>query len=428
VVAAVCVGFASAAPSAAPSHHRRHVRFVAAVGLVRRAALPKGPAHWVASWSAAPMAPAPNTLGATGFTDQTIRNLVYTSAGGTKVRVLVTNAFGTRPLDVGHAAIAVRGKAAGTGPEIPLTFRHRRSVVIKPGAAVFTDPVALKVQPLQELAVSVFLPRATGPATVHALAQQVNYVAHGDHVLDRGGAAFTTKTFSWYYVASVDVLAPVRNLGTLVALGDSITDGVNSSTNTNSRWPNDLARRLHPRTGETLSVVDEGIGGNRLLNTAPCCGVSALARFKRDVLHRAGVREVILLEGINDIGQSQHTGASSAPHNDISAEQIIGGYRRLIAEAHAAHLRIFGATILPFRGARYWTSAGEAKREAINGWILHSGAFDGVIDFSDAVEDAGVPTMLNPAYDSGDHLHPNRRGYHAMANAIDLKMLTSQAG
>jgi lysophospholipase L1-like esterase len=284
------------------------------------------------------------------------------------------------------------------------------------------------VQPLQELTVSVFLPRATGPATEHAVAQQVNYVADGDHVLDRGGAAFTTKAFSWYFVASVDVLAPARDLGSLVAFGDSITDGVNSGTNTNARWPNDLARRLHPRTGETLSVVDEGIGGNRLLNTAPCCGVNALARFKRDVLHRAGVREVILLEGVNDIGQSEHTGASSAPHNNITANQIIAGYRRAIAEAHAAHLRIFGSTILPFQGARYWSPAGEAKREAVNDWVLHSGAFDGVINFSDAVEDAGVPTMLNPAYDSGDHLHPNRRGYQAMANAVDLNLLMSQAG
>jgi lysophospholipase L1-like esterase len=283
------------------------------------------------------------------------------------------------------------------------------------------------VQPLQQLAVSLFLPRATGPATEHAVAQQVNYMARGDHVLDPGGASFTTKTFSWYYVASVDVLAPARDLGTLVGFGDSITDGVNSGTNTNARWPNDLARRLHPRTGDTLSVVDEGIGGNRLLNTAPCCGVSALARFKRDVLHRAGIREVILLEGVNDIDQSQHTGASSAPHDDISAAQIIAGYRRLISEAHAAHLRIFGATVLPFRGARYWTPAGEAKREAINDWILHGGAFDGVIDFSHAVADAGVPTMLDPAYDSGDHLHPNRRGYQAMANAIDLSMLRSGA-
>jgi lysophospholipase L1-like esterase len=374
------------------------------------------------------MAPPAGTLGATGFTDQTVRNIVYTSAGGSKVRVLVTNAFGTRPLDVGHAAIAVRGPAATTGAEVPLTFRHRRSVVIKPGAAVLTDPVALRVQPLQELAVSVFLPRATGPATEHAVAQQVNYVANGDHVLDRGGAAFTTKTFSWYYLASVDVLAPARDLGTVVALGDSITDGVNSSTNANGRWPNDLARRLHPRSGETLSIVDEGIGGNRLLSSAPCCGVSALARFKRDVLHRAGVRAVILLEGINDIDQSEHTGASSAPHNDVSADQIIAGYRRVIAEAHAAHLRIFGATILPFRGARYWTDAGETKREAVNDWILHGGAFDGVINFSDAIEDDGVPTMLSPAYDSGDHLHPNRRGYQAMANAINLRALLSAAG
>ncbi len=432
VVAAVSVGFVSAASEP----HHRHVRFIASVAPVqgdvvraRKAGLPDAGTtpRWLACWSASPMAPSPGTLGALGFEDETVRNLIFTSTGGSDVRVLVSNAFGTRPLDIGHAAIAAQTSGAGAGPGMALSFRGHRSVVIAPGAAVLTDPVALRVRPLQELAVSLYLPSATGAATEHQVAMQTNYVAQGDHVLDRGGGAYGTKTFSWFFVASVDVLAPARTLGTVVAIGDSITDGVNSKMDANARWPNDLARRLNARAGDTLSIVDEGIGGNRLLATTPCCGVSAVGRFTSDVLHRAGVKDVILLEGVNDIGQSDHTGASSAPHTNVTTQQLIAGYRKIIAAAHAAHLKIFGGTIVPFRGAHYWTPAGEAKREAINNWILTSGAFDGVIDFAHVVQDAGVPTMLNPAYDSGDHLHPNRRGYQAMANAVNLKMLLSAA-
>lgn len=382
----------------------------------------QGRPHWVASWSASPQAATPGSLAAAGFAGQTVRNIVFTSAGGSRVRVLVTNAFGMRPLRVGHAAIGIRGQGSQA-----LLFRGRRSTVIRPGAAALSDPVPLRVAPLQALAVSLFLPQPTGPATEHAEAQQVNYVASGDHVLDRSRAAFGTRTSDWYFVSSVDVLAPARDLGAVVALGDSTTDGVGSVRGANGRWPNDLARRLQPGSGNTLSVVDEGIGGNRVLNGAPCCGESAIARFRRDVLRRAGVRDVILLEGVNDIGFSAHTGAATAPHTDVSAAQIIAGYSKLIAQAHAAHLRIFGGTITPFRGARYWTPEGEAKREAVNRWILGSGAFDGVIDFAGAVEDPGGPTMLDPAYDSGDHLHPNRAGYQAMADAVDLRMLLTGA-
>jgi lysophospholipase L1-like esterase len=422
----IAIGVATwiSSASAAQIHDRHRARLVASVTPVG------GRSHWVASWSASPQAATRGNLSELGFTDQTIRNVVFTSAGGTMVRVLVTNAFGTRPLSVGHAAVGVRGQGAGVvaGRNEPLLFRGRRSVVIAPGAAVLSDPAPLRVLPLQALVVSLFLPRFTGPATQHADAEQVNYVADGDHVLDPRGAAYGTRTFSWYFVASVDVLAPARDLGAVAAIGDSITDGVGSPANANARWPNDLARRLHLRAGTTLSVVDEGIGGNRVLNSSPCCGASAIARFKRDVVRRAGVREVILLEGVNDIGFSRHTGAASDPHAEASAAQIIAGYRELIAQAHAARLRIFGGTITPFRGARYWTLDGEAEREALNHWILTSGAFDRVIDFARVIEDPGVPTMLAPAYDSGDHLHPNRAGYQAMANAVSLKMLAPLSG
>ena len=414
--------------SAAPHRHGR-ARFVASLSPLHGGAtarsidLTRDGRHWVAIWSASPQAPTPQTLGAKGFDDQTVRNVVFTSAGGSMVRVLITNVFGSRPLLVGQAAVGIWDGGADALRNAPLTFAGRTSKVIPAGAAALSDPVPLKVAPLQRLVISLFLPRFTGPATEHAVAQQTNYVAVGDHALDTGGAAYGNHDSSWYFVAGVDALTTRRDEGAVVAIGDSITDGVASGMNLNGRWPNDLARRFAGGRGPTLSVVDEGIGGNRVLHTSPCCGVRAVARFKRDVLRRAGVKDVILLEGVNDIGFSQSRGTLNAPHTDVSAQQIIAGYRKIIGEAHAAGLKIFGATLTPFLGARYWSEAGEAKREAINDWILTSHAFDGVINFAKVVADPGDPLMLNPAYDSGDHLHPNRAGYRAMANAINLAML-----
>ncbi|MGH2891781.1 MAG: SGNH/GDSL hydrolase family protein, partial [Solirubrobacteraceae bacterium] len=221
----------------------------------------------------------------------------------------------------------------------------------------------------------------------------------------------------------VDVTSQNPGLGTLVAFGDSITDGFHSTPGADARWPNDLARRLDTRF-PTLAVADEGISGDRVLTSDECCGVNALARFDRDVVNRAGVKEVILLMGINDIGFSvTPPNPVTNPLPDVSAAQIIAGYEQIIAQAHAAGLKIFGGTLTPFKGAAYYSTAGEAKREAVNDWILTSGAFDGVIDFARVVADPSDPTMMAPQYDSGDHLHPNDAGYQAMANAIPLRLL-----
>jgi lysophospholipase L1-like esterase len=343
----------------------------------------------------------------------TIRNIVFTSVRGDVVRVRFTNTFGDQPLQVDDAHIGVSG-TDGTiqGPNVPVTFSGAQSITIPQGAEALSDPVRLSVPALADLAVSVYIPHPS-EQTGHLGAQQTTYITYGT---DQAGDPSTAGWFpnpSLWFVDSVDVVATHHVKGTVVALGDSITDGAASTVNANTRWPNDLARRLDARHGPTLSVADEGIGGNQVLQ--PGAGVAALARFDRDVIDRAGVKDVILLEGINDIGI-----------NDAQPAALIAGYEQIIAQAHAAGLTIFGGTLTPFKGAGYWSPEKEQTREAVNNWILTSGAFDGVIDFASATPDPSDPQMLNPAYDSGDHLHPNDAGYQAMANAIDLDMLVDQ--
>jgi len=400
--------------------------------------------HWVTSWSASPQ--AGGSSAANGFDDQTVRNIVFTSVGGNAVRVRFTNAFGAQPLMIGAAAIglAAGGASVAAATNVRLTFGGQHWVLVPPGAEALSDPVAVSVPALHDLAVSLYLPSPTGPATNHGDAQQINYVAPGDRAEASSGAGFTTQTQSWYFIDSIDVMATRPDLGTVVALGDSITDGARSTVNANARWPNDLARRLDTRPGETLSVADEGMSGNRVLNDSPCLGANMVARFDRERVDWAAAREVILLGGVNDIGFSElrpgpddtTVGPEGSwplpfscyqPNTAVTASELISGYKQIIAQAHAAGLKVFGGTLTPFEGAVYWTPAAEAKREAVNQWILTSGAFDGLIDFAHAVADPSDPLRINPAYDSGDHLHPNRAGYQAMANAINLGMLIREA-
>jgi lysophospholipase L1-like esterase len=408
-IAASTVATASARPAAvAPSHSHGF-----------------GESRWVTSWSASPQVATPGTPAATGFDNQTVRNIVFTSVGGASVRLVLSNVFGTTPLQIGDATVAVAGSGAAVSGTIhQVRFAGSTSFQIPAGAQVLTDPVAMRVRPLQDLAVSVYLPGSTGAATIHSDAQQVNWVSGtGDHAGDAGAGAFTTQTQSWFYLSDVIVRSD-RASGTLVAFGDSITDGFRSTVGANARWPNDLARRLDAVHGRTLSVADEGISGNRVLNDALCCGVNAEARFERDALDQPGVRKIIVLEGINDFGFSAvPPNPVIDPVTDVSAAEVIAGYEQLIAQAHARGLEIIGATLLPFKGAGYYTAEGEAKREAVNAWIRASGAFDGVIDFDKLMRDPSNPLVLNPAYDSGDHLHPNDAGYQVMANSISLDML-----
>ena len=396
----------------------------------------RGSRRWVGTWAASPQAASSeqSPMSVAGFTDQTVRNIVYAGVGGTKVRVRLSNTYGQQPLVIGSASVAIDLVGAQTVPGTlhALTFGGKRSVTIPVGQEVVSDPVSLSVGAEQDLAVSLFLPDATGPATYHQEGQQNSFVSTtGNFAQDSAATAYTTTTTSWFFVDGVDVIPSNPNVrGSVVGFGDSITDGATVGVNTNDRWPNILGDRLAALHGPTLSAVDEGIGGNRVLNSSPCFGQSALDRFTRDVLDQSGVRDVIILEGVNDLGFSQvdpstfgALGPCFEPNTNVSAQQIINGYEQLIAAAHARGLKIFGATITPFKDSFYWNTAAERKRDTINNWIRTSGAFDGVVDFASVIADPYDPDIMNPIYDSGDHLHPNDAGYVAMGDAIKLRML-----
>jgi lysophospholipase L1-like esterase len=318
-----------------------------------------------------------------------------------------------------------------------VTFGGKASVTIPAGAQALSDPLAMRVAPLQELAVSLYLPGATGPATYHMDAQQTGYVASGDHAGETADTAYTTNGSSWYFLDDLDVHNPAAP-GTIVAFGDSITDG-SGALNANARWPNYLARRLHAVFGyRAPAVVDEGISGNRVLSNSVCYGDSAEARFERDALSQPGVKDVILLEGVNDIGFSgESDNGCFTPNNAaVTAAQIEAGYRNLIQMAHARGAKIFLGTLTPFRGSHaiyggnFGTAHGESLREAVNTWIRTSQAFDGVIDFAKVIQSPYDPLYFNPAYNSYDaslnsydNLHPNVVGYEAMAHAVNLALL-----
>lgn len=375
--------------------------------------------HWVATWLASPSAQIPDAAQMRTrkleFGNQTVRAIVHTSIGGDTVRVKLSNAFGTQPVAIGAAHIALSAAEAGVAPgsDRALTFSGRTSVKIPAGALVLSDPVQLSVPALGNLAVSLYLPDTAIASTVHYSAQQNNYVGAGD-LTGAETIADPVKIQSWPYLAAVDVLAP-ESTGAIVAFGDSITDGARSTIDANHRWPDTLASRLKGK----FAVVDAGIGGNRILYDAArviSYGPSALSRFDRDVLTQAGVSYVIVLEGINDIG---HPGGSAAPVSEtVSAEDMIAGLKQLIERAHEHGVKVIGCTITPFSG----TGEKEAKRLAVNEWIRNGKAFDGVVDFEKTVRDPASPDKIAAPFDSGDHLHPGDAGYKAMGEAIDLKL------
>lgn len=375
--------------------------------------------HWVGTWASSPMGSAVS-FGQPSPGNTTYRNVVRISAGGASVRVELTNEFGTRPLTIGaaHIALSLGMGAIQAGSDHGLTFNGQPSVVIPPGAPIFSDPLPMQVAPLASLAVSVYLPdQPIAEATCHQEGLTTTWITEGDNT------AATTVTdartiSSWCFVKAIDVSTSDPDAAAIVCLGDSITDGAHSTPNTNHRWPDILASRLQadPKLAR-LSVLNEGIGGNRLLNDI--AGPNALARFNRDVLAQSGVKYVILLEGINDIG---HTVQPHEPADVITVQDLIFADTQLVTRAHSHGLKIFAATLTPYASAHYFGPKGEPMREALNQWIRTSGIFDGVIDFDKATQDPARPTAFLPAFDSGDHLHPSDAGYEKMGDSIDLSL------
>jgi lysophospholipase L1-like esterase len=375
-----------------------------------------------------PVAPPPGqTYGPqpfTHFTNQTLRQIVHASIGGSRARVVLSNAFGTAPLTIGAAHMALRDKDDSIQPGgRPLTFSGRASITIPSYAVAYSDPVTLNVPPLSDIAIDLYLPGTTNapaPLTMHGSAFQTNYIADtGNHA---GVAKLPTvaTTRNWFLISRVDVDSPDAG-GAVVAFGDSITDGAASQADTNGRWPDVLARRLAAAPLK-MGVLNAGIGGNRVLSDAAWgSGPNALARFDVDVLGQPGVTHAIVLEGINDIGNARQNPTPTA-------DDLIAGHKQLIERAHARGLTILGATLTPFWGAGYYTDVGEAKRQALNDWIRTSRAYDGVIDFDKATRDPANPKMFLPAYDSCDHLHPNQAGQQAMGEAIDLALFRAAGG
>jgi lysophospholipase L1-like esterase len=419
LVVGVGVGLVAAflVPLLATSARSKLHASVRGVSAVRHARTQAARASWVATWAASPMAGSDIKQAEQGFRNQTVRDIIYTSAGGMALRVHLSNLFGTRPLTVGGASVGavLDGGELVPGSSRPLTFGGRLTVTIPAGATVTSDPVSEAVLPLAELAISLYLPGPTGPATNHLYGEQTSFVASGDQVADAGGTSFSRHDHSWYFASEVDVRSATA-AGTIVAFGDSITDGVGSEFGANDRWPNYLARRLDAILGDRApGVVDEGIGGNRVLSGSLCFGQSAVARFERDALSEPGVRAVIVLEGVNDIGFAKASAsACTVPTGrGVTAAQIEAGYLRLIAMAHARGIRVYLGTLTP-------APAREPLRGEVNRWILSSHAADGVIDFAAVTSAPGNSRYFNPAYNSGDNLHPNDLGYATMANAIPL--------
>ena len=386
------------------------------------------PGHWVAAWGASPAPQLPDAQMQAAhlrFENQTLREIVHTSLGGDSVRVRLSNAYGKETLEIGAAHIALRAKGAAiaTGSDRSLTFSGHPSVAIPPDALVLSDPVKLSFPAAADLAISIFLPGAVMGAGIHYGSEQTIYVGPGDLTAAESPAQ-PTSLQSWVFLTGVDVMAPA-DAAAIVAFGDSITDGARSTVDANHRWPDILAARLAAGGGRKLGVLDAGIGGNRILHDGVSnirFGVSALARFDRDVLAQVGVRYVIVLEGINDLGQP---GPFTQASETVSADDLIAGLKQMIERAHERGLKIFGATLTPFENTAspgYYTPEREVKRKAINQWIRAGGAFDGVIDFEKAVRDPAHPDSFLPEYDSGDHLHPDDAGYKAMGEAIDLKL------
>ncbi|KUL54049.1 MULTISPECIES: SGNH/GDSL hydrolase family protein [unclassified Streptomyces] len=390
----------------------------------RNSAAPASSGTWVGSWSASPAGAEPRTE-RKGFAGRSIRNVVHTSVGGASARITLSNLYGATPLSITHASIAVASAtndpAAAAGTLRRLTFNGNTSVIIPPGAQVMSDAARLRVPHDSDLLVTTYSPTPSGPVTYHPHARQISYVADGDHTEDPNADAYTEQSPFWRYLTAVDVLSNEAD-GTVVVLGDSITDGISSTMGANRRWTDVLADRMRDEPGAPrYGVVNQGISGNRVLsdgNGQPAVNPSGLSRFDRDVLDRTGVKAVVIALGVNDILRNPH-------QND--PDRIVEGLRELTRQAHTRGLRVVGATLMPFGGHRGYEPGLEAVRQSVNEQIRSGEVFDDFVDFDRALRDPYDPRSLRAQYDSGDHLHPSDAGYRKMAQTFDLAHLKGSA-
>ncbi|HEX4275005.1 MAG TPA: SGNH/GDSL hydrolase family protein, partial [Bryobacteraceae bacterium] len=401
------------------------ILFGQAVMAQRSSASSAGDTHWVATWAAAEQqpraigpgrgrgpAPAANAAAVpsapsappaaprpapppSSFQNQTLRMIVRTSLGGNRLRVHLSNVFGAMPLQIGAAHIALRSmdSAIVPGSDRPLTFNGKTAVMVPAGAEVLSDTVELNAPKLTDLAVSVFVPGETGLASVHSLGLHTTYISKEGDFTAAPQIADATTSQAWYWVSGIDVTAPA-DAAAIVTFGDSITDGATSTANTDRSWPSVLAARLqaNPATAK-IAVINEGISGNRVLGDG--AGVSALARFDRDVIAQAGVKWVMIMEGINDIGLGARNGT-------ISSDALIGAMRQMIERAHTHGIKVIGCTLTPYSGASYSSEEGEVMRTALNTFIRTPGNFDAFVDFEQVTRDPANPKQFAPGFNNTD--------------------------
>ena len=404
-------------------------RLIAAFLIIYLSAVAAPPAaHWVVSWGASPSPPPDGERARKAgleFNNQTLREIVHLSLGGPEVRVRFSNVFGTESLEIGAAHVALRAKDSAIQPssDRALTFGGAAGVTVPPNAFVLSDPVKLAVSTGSDLVISIFVPHVAVAAGMHYLAQQTSYVGAGDQTAASSIANARTID-KWIFLAGVDVRAPL-SAAAIAVFGDSRIDGDGSTPNTNHRWPDVLAKRLS-ENGTTMGVSNAGIIGNRILHDAPkafaLLGVNGLSRFDRDALDQPGVKYVILLQGIVDIGLPGTDFAT--PAEAVSIDELIGAMKQLIQRAHERGMKVFVATQTPFSRATsvpgMYSPEKESQRKALNQWIRSSRDFDGLLDFDKVLLDPGNSERIRPEWDCGDHIHPNDAGYEAMANSVDL--------
>ncbi len=372
---------------------------------------------WVGTWSTAPQLVEPHNMPPEpGLAHNSVRQVVRLSAGGYSLRVRFSNEFSTSHVEMKKVQIAVSagGRAVDPSTVRDLKFNNRPGVTMAPGSVISSDPMAFKAEPLTELAITTFFGAASPDVTGHPGSRTTSYFLPGDRIssVDFEGGSMADR---WYVISGIDVKVPAT-AGSVVIIGNSITDGRGSGTNRQNRWTDILAERLinSPSTRQT-AVLNQGIGGNCVLRE--CLGPSALERFDRDVLGQHGVRWLIILHGVNDIGQTR----TKEEANQVT-EELIAAYERMIDDAHASEILVYGATILPFGNSFYYTEPREAARQTLNEWIRSSERFDAVIDFDELMRDPGDPTVLLSEFHTGDFLHPNEEGYKKMGDAVDLKL------